>query len=384
VLIRLAAGLVAAALLATVATIAALDLLRDDGQAGAQPEVTPISTPAATASPSPTPSATPTPSPAPIPKRFGLLDGVRMSEAEWQTRAGLRPVAVMVDNAPPGYPQTGLDRADLVIEALVEGGITRFIAFYWRLEAEFVEPVRSARTPFVMWALEHGALYAHAGSSEEPGPANAGLQIREWGVLDLDALGAGGRGDLPGRGFFRDSSRFAPYNLVASTAALREVAERLGYSGPPAFDSWRFKEEHAGTSGWQGASAIELDFGGVGARRQLVAWRWDAGSNTYVRESAGSPHLDGATGQQLRARNVVVMRVPWAVVDSPGHVVYDQVGSGPAVVFMDGRMTQGEWRKPSREARTRFFDAAGSEIAFNRGATWVEVLGTAEPLWVTP
>src|SRR5947207_6976015 len=36
-----------------------------------------------------------------------------------------RPLAVVIDNLDDARPQTGLDHADVVYEALVEGGITR-------------------------------------------------------------------------------------------------------------------------------------------------------------------------------------------------------------------------------------------------------------------
>jgi transposase-like protein len=36
--------------------------------------------------------------------------------------------------------------------------------------------------------------------------------------------------------------------------------------------------------------------------------------------------------------------------------------------------------KPSAAERTRFYDAAGNEIAFNRGQTWVEVMALGDPL----
>src|SRR5919201_4374692 len=42
------------------------------------------------------------------------------------------PVAVMVENHPDARPQTGLDKANVVYEALAEGGISRFMAIYMR------------------------------------------------------------------------------------------------------------------------------------------------------------------------------------------------------------------------------------------------------------
>ena len=54
-------------------------------------------------------------------------------------------VSVKIENTPSARPQAGLDRADVVFEEIVEGGVTRFAAlFHSDLPAE-VGPVRSAR-----------------------------------------------------------------------------------------------------------------------------------------------------------------------------------------------------------------------------------------------
>ena len=87
----------------------------------------------------------------------GLLDGVPLSDAERRARANDLPVAVMIDNAVAARPQIGLDRAEIVYEALVEYGITRFMGVYWRNDADVIEPVRSARTQYLGTALELGA-----------------------------------------------------------------------------------------------------------------------------------------------------------------------------------------------------------------------------------
>ena len=51
-----------------------------------------------------------------------------------------RPWMVMIDNHPLAYPQSGLDKAAVVFEALAEGGITRFIATY----ADGITPAAAA------------------------------------------------------------------------------------------------------------------------------------------------------------------------------------------------------------------------------------------------
>src|SRR6185312_8758095 len=64
------------------------------------------------------------------------------------------PLAVMVENSPDARPQVGLDKADIVYEALAEGGISRFLALYLTQDAEAIGPVRSTRHYFVYAAAE--------------------------------------------------------------------------------------------------------------------------------------------------------------------------------------------------------------------------------------
>lgn len=325
--------------------------------------------------PSPPATATVTPPPRPLasptPVRFaGILDGVPMTDADWQVRKDLLPVAVMFDNSPDAYPQTGLDRADVVYEAFVEGGITRFMGVYWSQEADYLEPVRSARTPFLVWASELDALYAHAGEAVTDNEANAAGQIFEWDIKDLTAFG----GEATSA-YFRDFDRYAPHNLVTSTIALREAALRLSYHGPAQFQRWLFKADGEATATAPRAEGIEINFQGSRIPWQLVQWRWDSQSRTYARFQHGGPHVDGKTGKQLQFKNVVVMTVGSEVVDDGGHVLLDQNGSGSATVFMDGRRIDGTWRKKDRRGRTQFYDSAGQEIAFDRGPIFIEVTG---------
>jgi hypothetical protein len=346
--------------------------LRNGNSSNGQAPAAVLST--ATDVPSPTPTASPTP------VRFAaLLDGAWMTEAEWNARKDLRPVAVMIDNNEAAYPQSGLDRADLVYEAFVEGGITRFMAVYWSQEADYVEPVRSARTPFVIWASELGALYAHAGSASTYNDADAADQIVEWGVPDLNAFDP-----VPSSAFYRDDQRYAPHNLVMGTTALRQVAAQMDLppASPPA--SWLFKEDGEGTASAPAAGGIQVDLQGNLYASQLVQWKWDPASRRYLRFQSGGPDLDGQTNKQLGFTNVVVMRVPWEVVDDSGHVLLEQIGTGPATVFLDGRAVEGTWKKADRASRTRYYDASGAEIAFNRGPIFIEVVGPESGVLVTP
>ena len=53
-----------------------------------------------------------------------------------------------------------------------------------------------------------------------------------------------------------------------------------------------------------------------------------------------------------------------------------RIGSGPALVFREGRSWKATWRKASVGDLTRLFDAAGTEIPLVRGRTFFQVVPT--------
>ena len=361
----------AAVLLVGIATIAVLAASGGGSDAGAddlEPSPATGTSVSATATPTSTPTITPTPSATPI-KHAGILDGVPMSDAEWSARKDVRPLAVMVDNTANASPHAGLDKADLIYEAFVEGGITRLMAVYWRQEADKILPIRSARTPFVVWASELGALYAHAGGAYTNNDANAIGQIAEWGVPDLNAFS-----DISTNAYYRDTERYGPYDLATSTWDLRDAAAKLGFGGTSAVQPWLFREAGAFVPSGKAAAGIEIDFQGHLYSWQYIQWKWDPATKRYLRFQFGGPEVDAISGTQLGFATVVVMNVPAHVADSVGHVLYDQFGTGPATVFTDGQAYAGTWAKKDRESRTRFYDSSGNEISFERGPVFIEVL----------
>ena len=80
------------------------------------------------------------------------LNGQMFTKAEkdiWETR---RPITAMIENHADSRPPSGLSKADVVYEAVAEGGITRFLTvFYCNASAEDVRigPIRSVRVYFI-------------------------------------------------------------------------------------------------------------------------------------------------------------------------------------------------------------------------------------------
>jgi hypothetical protein len=306
-----------------------------------------------------------------------LLDGVWLPADEAARVNARLPVAVTIDNLSPGArPQIGLDRADLVYEYVVEAGITRFMAVFLRREAEWVEPVRSARTPNLYLVKELDAVLASVGSAEPEGEANAGAQIRDWSVRHVDQT-------VTPMMFWRDRNRPIPHNVATSTAMIRAQAEAQGWTGPSRIFPWLFKEDLTATNALGGSGrriAYSFAWRGAPHRAYAVNWEYDSRTNSYRRSMGGRPHIDGRSRAALTAKNVIVQFDRTRVVTREGHVLYDSIGEGRAHLFLDGRVIEATWTKRSLEDRTLYWDAQGNEIALNRGATWVAILPSGSPL----
>lgn len=295
-----------------------------------------------------------------LPENQRRTDGVLVEDPEMANKF---PIAVMIENLSTVRPQTGLGVANIVYEALAEGGITRFMAVFAGDESEEIRPVRSARPYYLEWASEYDAMYVHAGGSPQALAAIDGL-----GMNDLDAL------TNDGKYFYRGAGE-APHNLYTSSELLAFALRDKGYDEEePDFEPWKFDDAMA-VEGVEGADAsvIEADFSS-GAYN--VSFEFDEENGCYLRYHAGIPHKDNAIdGEQLCPKNVIVQIVPQVTsAGEKGRINLDVTGEGRVVVFRDGKAYEGMWKKEDREGRTKFFNENDEEIALTPGQVWISVL----------
>jgi hypothetical protein len=297
----------------------------------------------------------------------------------WEQR---RPLAVMIENHQESRPQSGLSSADVVYEAVAEGGITRFMGlFYCNLGDIQVGPVRSARTYFLDWLGEYDASYAHVGGANTPGPADALGQIIRFGVKDMNQFSIG----FPT--FWRDYQRLGhpvatEHTMYSTTQKLWEVAAKKGFKvldekgvdWNKFFVPWKSKEDdkNRGTVG-----KIEVNFWQNKGDYQ-VNWSYDGGCNCYKRAQGSTSHTDLNTKAQLSPKVVVVQFQRESNAndgyENNAHLLYGTIGKGKALIFQDGNLIEGTWNKTSRVARTKYLDSAGKEINFNRGQIWIQTV----------
>jgi hypothetical protein len=103
------------------------------------------------------------------------LTGATAEEGYDEAAGERRIAAFVVENTPEARPQWGMDDAnyspDIVLQAEVEGGITRMLWFYADYEKtpEVIGPTRSARPPFIKFSELFDSIFIHWGQSHTKG-----------------------------------------------------------------------------------------------------------------------------------------------------------------------------------------------------------------------
>lgn len=263
-----------------------------------------------------------------------------------------RPIlGVVIENTPEARPQTGLNNAGIVFEAVTEGGITRYLALYQENQPKIVGPIRSLRVDTLDWAMGFDASFAHVGGRPEALDA-----AKERGAKTLSQFIY----DAP---YYRDDSRYAPHNMYAKTKGLRTLQKEQGYGQSTFGDIPRSDDEPAESPK---ASTVTIDYSGPD---YLVEFRYSKDTNQYERYLADEPHTSSDASSPIAVKNLVVISLPAERTTDNG-----SLGEGKATVFKDGRAIEARWKKQNPSDRLKITDSDGKEIPLNRGKTWIAAL----------
>lgn len=272
-----------------------------------------------------------------------------------------RPVTgVMIENSIDARPQSGLQEAGIVYEAIAEGGITRFLALFQEATPGNMGPIRSARPYYVRWAAGYDARYLHSGGSGE-----ALALIQTLGVKDLD------HGRYGERIASRVSNRYAPHNVYTSTERVDSLANELGYTSSK-YTPFERKEDEKPTAEAP-ATASRIDFN-ISSANYNTYYTYNADANNYSRFMAGLPHSDQDSGKQITPKVVIGLIMSYGIHPDRVHSQYANVGSGEAMIFQDGKVTKATWSKASDTASLELKDANGKPIALNAGQKWITAI----------
>jgi hypothetical protein len=275
------------------------------------------------------------------------------------------PALVQVENLPAVRPQSGLQRADVVVEYLTEGGITRFTAIYFASSGPGrIGPVRSARPISLVLVKAYGGVLFFSGASSHV--------LSQIQAENLPALSESAEG---GRYFARDPNRPPPHNLYTTFDQLRQGVETLGLHR-----SYPVREGRP-----SGASEAVSHFGFAQTPSHHVAYTYQPADAVYAYTADTGPMADAETGQPLKIASVVLVRVAhhdagFRDVNGAPAVAFDLQGAGPADIYTGGQHYSGTWDLTVPTQPLKFVGTDGKEILLPRGLTWIHLVDPDAPV----
>jgi len=282
--------------------------------------------------------------------QYWPLTGLKVPSNE--TAALHHPVLVVkMDNTVSSQPQVGLSMADMVVEELVEGGLTRLAVFYYSHIPPNAGPVRSMRASDIDVV---SPVHASMVTSGAAGPTIARIKAAH---IRFYAEGS--------RGIYRSSYRAAPYNLFVHLRRVAALAKRKP-AMPPNYLGWgSAKDLPQGRK----VTKIRVQFSAAHATE------WVFRNGRYHNTDSNAPVHD-----QFPATNVLVLRVregDAGYLDPAGHHVPETLltGSGNALLFYGGRMVAATWHKgKAPTSMIKLTTKNGQKLEVPAGHTWIELV----------
>ncbi len=299
-------------------------------------------------------------------EKMSPFTGKELPPETWLKRPK-RVLAFKIDNNIKARPQSGLQEADAVHEILVEGGMTRFLAFFYDNTSKYLGPIRSARPTDPTMVRPYGGTLVVSG-------ATAGLipSIRELGVPVLE--------EQSSPVMFRISSRNAPHNLYADTELVRQRIDDRGFyflqPGPGPLYPFGLNQNN-----WNdGADKITIKY----SEFTTVIWKLDGDKysrfiiDNYSDNKEATAHnfitQDGNYTDILKTETIVVIQGPLYKDKATTLPSVLTVGVGNAYVFNQGKYIEGSWRRGDITEPFVLTDINGNDIQVPPSTQWVHIL----------
>ena len=298
-------------------------------------------------------------------EKMSPLTGKELPPEIWLNRPR-RVIAFKIDNNINARPQSGLQEADSVHEILVEGGMTRFLAFFLDNTSKYLGPVRSARPTDPTLVRPYGGTLVVSGATDGLIPA-----IRDLGVPVLEEQ------DAPT--MFRISSRKAPHNLYADTELVRERINERGFyflqPGPNPLYPFGLDQNN-----WnEGASKITIKYSDF----TTVIWKQDGEKyarfiiDNYSDNKEAVAHnfiTQEGNSDILKTETIVVLQGPLYKDKATTLPSVLTVGVGDAYVISNGKHIKGTWRRGDISETFVLLDSNQNPIEVPPSSQWVHIL----------
>lgn len=303
-----------------------------------------------------------------------------------------RPVAIVVDNISNAYKnQKGLYQADILYEALVAPGITRYVAIIEDYESvKDICNVRSGRDYHIDIAQGHNAILVCHGGSITSNYNFYQLVISRLGsrysfvdTKDEYVTGTEEGGKKYGTIQNYKSRSDLLFDTVVNGSALkimvtgkssRFAKSGAGYTGAP--NGFKFGTSSASSSSIS-AKTVKVQFTmDNNTSTKDVTFTYDSASDKYIRSQLPKEGTN-ISGEELSFTNVVFLGVEVTqgkgTEEDPRMALIDVTGSGKGYYCYGGKMVAIKWSKTANGA-LRLMTENGAELTLSAGNTYIGYL----------
>jgi len=337
---------------------------------------TPTPDPSTTPPPEPTsePTSEPTPEPAPEPTPEpdvafrNPLTGMPTED----DISRIRPVAIMLSNERAAQPMSGISRASIVYEVLVEGGITRMMGIFQDYETVGnIGAIRSVRHYYADIGQSYDAIIMATGGSP------LALEVaRDRGLTLFTESGRGqslfvvNRTRIPGRNLERLHAVTTTGSRL--TSRLPNYASRLTHEDD--FVHALTFSDDATPVGGSSANSVEVRF----SSGKSSAFTYNAERNAYTMRQFGSNFIDANNATQVSFSNLIIIRTPVSSLQGPyggaGRRDMPTTGTGEGYFVHGGQTIEINWSRPNNSSQFTYTHKDGTELILGRGSTYIGVI----------
>lgn len=261
---------------------------------------------------------------------------------------------VKIDNTSASDPQIGIGKADMVVEELVEGGITRLAAFFYSDLPKKVGPVRSMRLTDIDIASPLNARLVASGAASQTVEGLNEAGVKFYNMSNNNSV-------------VRDYNGTHDY-LHSVMANLDKLSNEnpLEATRPDDYFDFDFEDAWAGV-----AKATTVDVQMSGFRTS----EWKYADGTYHLQNGYMPDSDQFVADTLITASVKITDAPY--VDPAGNPVPVShfEGKGRAVLFHGGEAIRATWNKNGVDDQVTFTTKSG-EVFVPTGKTWLHLVPT--------
>lgn len=266
-----------------------------------------------------------------------------------------QPVAIMINNISIAQPkQTGVNKADIVYETEVEGGITRLMAVFKNIDkVSRVGTIRSARYVYVDLALGHKAVYLHCGQDG----TYCAPHLKDIEHYTVDTGNAGKRIK---NGLASEHTLYADGIDIYNTFMKNKTLETL--------TAWQNFSEDSKDIFLDGgaANSVTVPF----SNSYTTVFNYDSASGKYIRHFRGSANKDYVTGETTNVKNVFVLLTSITNY-SDGYHKNVSLQGGDGYYLVNGTYTPIKWTKGAANNSFKFTNTDGTALTVNQGNSWV-------------